>query len=94
MKSSKKFSSTSKEIRETPFEAIWERFNGRTAIVPHLGLNKEIHFENTFAYVEHILRTKTHNKGLLILVMPDADASGAADIPKLAERVNQRLDEV
>ena len=26
---------------ETPFEAVWERFNGKTAIIPHLGLNNE-----------------------------------------------------
>jgi hypothetical protein len=79
---------------ETPFEAVWERFNGKTAIIPHLGLNKEIHFEDTFEYVEHVLRTKTHNRGLLILVMPDGDASDVVDIPEFAEGVNRTLDRI
>ena len=56
-------------------------------------LEPQYQFEDTFAYVEHILRTKTHNRGLLILVMPDADASDAAGIHKFAGRVNQLLDE-
>jgi hypothetical protein len=35
---------------ETPCEAIWERFNGKTAIVPHLGINKDIYFKSQLAY--------------------------------------------
>jgi uroporphyrinogen-III decarboxylase len=61
---------------ETPFEAVWERFNGRTAIIPHMGLNNssgDIHFANTQEYMEHVLRTKTHNRGFGIIVLPVPD---------------------
>jgi len=55
---------------ETPFEAVWERFGGRTAIVTHLGLNKEIHFDSEADYVRHVLRVKSHDRGLCVLVIP------------------------
>jgi hypothetical protein len=55
---------------ETPFEAVWERFGGRTAIVTHLGLNKEIHFDSEADYVRHVLRVKNHDRGLCVLVIP------------------------
>jgi hypothetical protein len=57
-------------VTETPFEAVWERFAGKTVIIPHLGLNNEIHFDGNREYLEHILRTKTHNRGLCIIVGP------------------------
>ena len=38
---------------ETPFEAVWENFN-KTAIVPHMGLNKDIRFESQLDYFQHI----------------------------------------
>jgi len=55
---------------ETPFEAVWERFGGRTAIVTHLGLNKDIHFDSEADYVRHVLRVKTHDRGLCVVVLP------------------------
>ncbi len=53
---------------ETPFEDVQECFGGRTVLVPHLGLNKDIHFESTVDFVEHILRVKMANKGLFLLI--------------------------
>jgi hypothetical protein len=61
---------------ETPFEAIWERFGGRTAIVTHLGQNKDFTFASEADYVRHVLRTKTHDRGLCVLVVPP----GARDV--------------
>lgn len=58
---------------ETPFEAVWQRFNGKTAIIPHMGLNNssgEVYFANTQEYMEHVLGVKTHNRGLGIIVLP------------------------
>jgi hypothetical protein len=63
---------------ETPFEAVWERFGGRTAIVVHLGLNKEIHFDSEADYVRHVLRAKTHDRGLCVLVIPPGGRRGGA----------------
>lgn len=53
---------------ETPFKAVWERFNDKTAIVPHLGLNKDYPFASRRAYIEHILEVADHNRGLMILL--------------------------
>jgi len=58
---------------ETPFEAVWERFNGKTAIIPHMGLNNssgDVHFANTQEYMEHVLSIKTNNRGFGIIVTP------------------------
>ena len=55
---------------ETPFAAVWERFGGKTAILPHIGLNKEFPFESHVEFIEHILGTATHSRGLSILVTP------------------------
>jgi hypothetical protein len=61
---------------ETPFEAVWERFGGRTAIVTHLGLNKDFHFDSEADYVRHVLRVKTHDRGLCVLVVPTGGRRG------------------
>jgi hypothetical protein len=63
---------------ETPFEAVWERFGGRTAIVTHLGLNNEIHFDSEADYARHVLRVKTHDRGLCVLVVPPIDRDAVA----------------
>jgi len=55
-------------VTETPFDAICENFSGRTAIIPHLGLNKDIRFETSLEYLEYVLRHKTTNRGLCILI--------------------------
>ena len=55
---------------ETPFEAVWERFGGKTAIIPHLGLNKDIHFEGNREYLQHVLRSASDNRGLCVIVDP------------------------
>ncbi len=64
---------------ETPFEAVWERFNGKTAIIPHLGLNNEVHFDTCREYMEHVLRTKTHNRGLCVIAQPELTEIKASD---------------
>lgn len=62
---------------ETPFEAVWERFGGRAAVIPHLGLNKEFPFEGNRAYVEHVLEVADHRRGLCIITAPSrADPAG------------------
>lgn len=56
---------------EIPFEAVWERFGGKTALIPHMGLSNKSCFKDNQEYMEHILRTKTHNRGLCVIVAPD-----------------------
>jgi hypothetical protein len=80
---------------ETPFESVWERFNGRTAIVPHTGLNKDIHFTTQIEFVQHILRVKTHNRGLLIVVDPTKICGPELDsvaLENFSDQICQLLD--
>ncbi len=81
---------------ETAFEAVWERFNGKTAIIPHMGLNNasgEIHFADTQEYMERVLRTKTHNRGFGIIVLPvPSDRVGeTGGMEGFAERCRQTV---
>jgi len=83
-------------VTETPFEAVWERFGGKTAIIPHLGLNNEIHFDGNREYMEHVLRTKTHNRGLCLIVTPgemEVRLSQPDSMSRFTERVQQTLRE-
>jgi uroporphyrinogen-III decarboxylase len=64
---------------ETSFEKVWERFGGRVAVIPHLGLNKDIHFSGNRAYMEHIRETVDHSRGLCIVVTPDGGGESIAD---------------
>ncbi len=57
-------------VTETPFPAMWERFGGKTALIAHLGLNNEIHLAGNREYLDHVLSTKTHNRGLCVIVTP------------------------
>ena len=74
---------------ETPFEAVWERFGGKTAVIPHLGLNNDDYFADNQAYLEHVLRTRSHDRGLCIIVTPGAGETGG--MPKFAEGVRETL---
>jgi uroporphyrinogen-III decarboxylase len=70
---------------ETPFEAVWDHFNDKTAIVPHTGLNKDIHFETEINFLQHVLRTKTHNRGLLVIAAPGKVCGEKLSAKKLRE---------
>jgi len=81
---------------ETPFEAVWECFGGKTAIIPHIGLNNssgDDYFASTQEYMEHVLGTKTHNRGLGIIVLPipedNVDQTGG--INAFAERCKETV---
>lgn len=81
---------------ETPFEAVWERFGGKTAVIPHLGLNTETHFDGNREYLEHVLGTKTHNRGLCLIVAPGAmelKMSEPDSMTRFVDRVNDTLAE-
>jgi hypothetical protein len=70
---------------EMSFEKIWERFGGRTAVIPHLGLNKDIHFSGNRAYMEHIRKTVDHSRGLCVIVTPEAAKGSIADPDRMGE---------
>jgi hypothetical protein len=78
---------------ETPFEAVWERFGGKTAVLPHLGLNKDFPFDSHVEFIEHIFRTSTHTRGLCILVSPPSLAPRTEGAGHAAGLVPQALDQ-
>ena len=72
-----------------PGKAVWERFGGRTAVIPHLGLNNDDYFADNQAYLEHVLATSGHDRGLCIVVAPGPGDAGG--MPAFAERVRETL---
>ena len=82
---------------ETPFEAVWERFNGKTALIPQMGLNNasgEIHFGDNQSYLEHLLTVRTHNRGLCLMVAPadgEVRASQPDSFPTFLSRARETL---
>jgi len=59
-------------VSETRFEAVWEKLGGKTAIIPHCSSETIVeHFRNALEWIEHVLRIKTHNRGLALMVPPD-----------------------
>jgi hypothetical protein len=79
---------------ETPFAAVWQRFGGKTAVIPHLGLNNEIHFNGNREYMEHVLGTRTHNRGLCVIVTPgEAELKGVetGSLTRFVEEVRETL---
>jgi hypothetical protein len=58
-------------VSETRFEAVWEALGGKTAVIPHCSSEMIVEdFETPFEWVEHVLKAKTHNKGLALMVAP------------------------
>ncbi len=59
-------------VTETRFEAVWEKFGGKTAVIPHCSPDVSIvaEFKNGCEWVEHVLKAKTSNKGLCLMVYP------------------------
>jgi hypothetical protein len=79
---------------ETPFEAVWERFNDKTAIIPHLGLNNPHLFAGNREYMEHIAHVKTHNRGLCVLVTPgqmEISPTDPESIPRFLRRAEETI---
>ena len=58
-------------VSETRFEAIWEAFGGKTAVIPHCTAEIIVaDFKNAFEWVEYVLEKKTDNRGLALMVVP------------------------
>jgi len=58
-------------VTETRFEAVWDAFAGKTCIIPHCSEQTLVaKFKNAHEWVEHVLRHKTRNRGLALMVYP------------------------
>ncbi|HUT54234.1 MAG TPA: uroporphyrinogen decarboxylase family protein [bacterium] len=72
-------------VSETKFEAVWEALSERCAIIPHCSTEMVVRsFRNAADWVEDVLKRKTHNRGLALMVPP-----AVGDIHKIA--VNSAL---
>ena len=58
-------------VSETRFEAVWEKFGGKTVIIPHCTAEVVVaKFENALCWIEHVMKRKTTNRGLALQVIP------------------------
>ena len=59
-------------MSETRFEAVWKKFGGKSVVMPHCELTLDIvqKFKDINDWVTHVLATKTHNRGLCLMVYP------------------------
>lgn len=58
-------------VSETRFEAVWEAFGGKTVVIPHCSAEIIVaNFKNALEWIEYVLRKKTHNRGLALMVFP------------------------
>lgn len=58
-------------VSETKFEAVWEALHDQCAIIPHCSTEMVVRsFKNAADWVEDVLKRKTHNRGLALMVPP------------------------
>jgi hypothetical protein len=58
-------------VSETRFEVLWERFGGKLVLLPHCSaVSLVANFKNAYEWVEHVLKVKTHNRGLALMIAP------------------------
>jgi uroporphyrinogen-III decarboxylase len=53
---------------ETSFEMVADRFWGKAVLSIRLGLNKKIQFPSIPAFVEHVLKNKSGNRGIFLVI--------------------------
>ena len=94
-------------VSETRFDAIWEAFAEDTVVIPHCTAETLVaDFKNAFEWVEYVLKRKTHNRGLALMVIPvggnvhktDRDIAlgrpvdGFTDAPDFGDRIWELID--
>lgn len=58
-------------VTETRFEALWEAFGGKTCLIPHCTTEVIVYdFKNAKEWIAHVMKHKTANKGLALMVIP------------------------
>ena len=59
-------------VSETRFAAVWSKLGGKTVLIPHCTSEVIVErFLNAVEWVEHVLKIKTHNRGLALMIPPD-----------------------
>ena len=58
-------------VSETRFEAVWDKFGGKTAVIPHCTAEVVVaKYKNALEWIEHVLRITDQNRGLALQVIP------------------------
>ena len=58
-------------VSETDFEAVWSKFGGKIAVIPHCSAERIVaNFKNAKEWVAHVMAKKTTNRGLALMVYP------------------------
>ncbi len=58
-------------VTETRFEAVWDAFGGKTCVIPHCSAETIVaDFRNAAEWISHVMRRKTTNRGLALMVVP------------------------
>jgi hypothetical protein len=68
-------------VSETRFEVMWERFGGKVVLLPHCSATAICaNFSTAYEWVEHVLKVKTHNRGLALMVAPQVKDFHASEM--------------
>ena len=77
-------------VSETRFEAVWEAFGGKIAVIPHCTAEVGVaRFTNALHWIEHVLKAKNSNTGLALMVIP---LTGDAQMQSHATALGSRPD--
>jgi hypothetical protein len=68
-------------VSETRFEVMWERFGGKVVLLPHCSSTALVaNFKTAYDWVAHVLKVKTHNRGLALMIAPQVTDFHASEM--------------
>ena len=77
-------------VTETPAEAVFEKFSGKTVICPGTGLNNgALAVDSIIEYVERVLKCKKTNEGLILYAYTDTPVP--YKIPTTPQMIDQAI---
>jgi hypothetical protein len=82
-------------ITETHFEALWERFGGKVVLLPHCSSTSLVaNFSTAYDWVAHVLKVKTHNRGLALMVAPQVSDIHAGELKTALREKSSLFDDL
>ncbi len=82
-------------VSETDFKAVWDRFGGRTVIIPHCSsVSIVADYKTAYEWVEHVLRIKTTNRGLALMVEPSVSDIHKSEMKTALRQKSSLFDDV
>lgn len=81
-------------VSETRFEVLWERFGGRVVLIPHCSpVGNIAKFSGSYEWIQHVLNTKTTNRGLALMVTPPSSDIRPAEIAQDTRKQSNSIGE-